>query len=56
MASALEFMPRMRLLFSVRIGHVPVTIKPARITASRKVAQPVLACLESTVLSDCLKA
>ena len=28
---------------SVRIGQVPVIAKPARITASRKVSQPVLA-------------
>ena len=31
------------LLSSVRIGQVPLMAKPARITASRKVSQPVLA-------------
>ena len=36
-------MPIMRLLSSVRIGQVPLMAKPARITASRKVSQPVLA-------------
>ena len=33
----------MRLLSSVRIGHVPLVAKPARMTASIKVSQPVLA-------------
>ena len=54
-ARALESMPRMRLLFSVRTGQVPVTEKPAPITAARKVSQPVLEVPESMV-SDCLKA
>ena len=48
--------PRCRLSRSVRIGHVPVTAKPARITASRNVSQPVLAVPVSLSLSDCLKA
>ena len=42
-ARALVPMPSMRFLRSVRIGQVPLMAKPARITASRKVSQPVLA-------------
>jgi hypothetical protein len=38
------------------IGQVPLTPKPARITASRNVSQPVLAVPASVSLSDCLKA
>ena len=49
-------MPIMRLLSSVRIGQVPLIAKPARITASRNVSQPVLAVPSSPSLSDCLKA
>ena len=45
-----------RVFISVRIGHVPLIAKPARITASRKVSQPVLAVPSSPALSDCLKA
>ena len=41
---------------SVRIGQVPVMAKPARITASRKVSQPVLAVPSAPSVSDCLKA
>ena len=41
---------------SVRIGQVPVTEKPASITASRKVSQPVLEVPSSPFFSDCLKA
>ena len=41
---------------SVRIGQVPVIAKPDRITASRKVSQPVLAVPLSLFVSDCLKA
>ena len=37
------------LLSSVRIGQVPLMAKPARITASRKVSQPVLAVPSSLV-------
>ena len=55
-ARALVPCPIMRLLFSVRIGHVPVTEKPASITASRKVSQPVLEVPSSPFFSDCLKA
>ena len=55
-ARALEATPRMRLASSVRIGQVPLVAKPARITASRKVSQPVLAEPSSLSLSDCLKA
>jgi hypothetical protein len=48
---------RLRLaVISVRIGQVPLTAKPARITASRNVSQPVLAVPASVSLSDCLKA
>ena len=50
------FMPIIRLPSSVRMGHVPVTAKPARITASRKVSQPVLEVPASPLVSDCLKA
>lgn len=55
-ANALESMLRMRLLNSVRIGQVPVATKPARITASRKVSQPVLAVPSSVSVSTCLNA
>ena len=48
--------PIMRLLSSVRIGHVPLRAKPARITASRNVSQPVLDVPDSPLVSDCLKA
>jgi len=41
---------------SVRIGQVPVMAKPARITASRKVSQPVLEVPSALSVSDCLKA
>jgi len=41
-ARALEPMPVCDCQVSVRIGHVPVVAKPARMTASRKVSQPVL--------------
>ena len=34
---------------SVRIGQVPLIAKPARITASRNVSQPVLAVPSSSV-------
>jgi len=37
-------------------GQVPVVAKPARITASRKVSQPVLALPSVLSVSDCLKA
>ena len=49
-------MPRIASASSVRIGQVPLMAKPARITASRKVSQPVLAVPSSPSLSDCLKA
>ena len=55
-AKALESMPRIRLLFSVCIGHVPLLAKPDRITASRNVSQPVLTVPVSSFVSDCLKA
>jgi hypothetical protein len=55
-ARALVPEPIIRLLSSVRIGQVPVMAKPARITASRKVSQPVLAVPFSPWLSACLKA
>ena len=42
-------------VYSVRIGQVPVTEKPASITASRKVSQPVLEVPASPFFSDCLK-
>lgn len=41
---------------SVRMGQVPLTPKPALITASRKVSHPVEAVPASPELSDCLKA
>jgi len=41
---------------SVRIGQVPLMAKPARITASRKVAQPVDDVASLASVSDCLKA
>ena len=41
---------------SVRIGQVPLIPNPARITAPRKVSQPVLAVPSSPLASDCLKA
>ena len=55
-ARALVPMPMERALRSVRIGHVLLTPKPARITASSKVSHPVLAVPDSVSLSDCLKA
>ena len=55
-ASALVPEPIMRLPSSVRIGQVPVMAKPARITASRKVSQPVLEVPASPLVSACLKA
>ena len=42
-AKAFVSRPPILLLSSVRIGHVPVTAKPAFITASRNVSHPVLA-------------
>jgi hypothetical protein len=41
---------------SVRIGQVPLTTKPARITASRNVSQPVLEVPSSGPVSACLNA
>ena len=55
-ARALVSMPSYVFVSSVRIGQVPVRAKPARITASRKVSQPVLDVPVSLSLSDCLKA
>lgn len=46
----------MRPAPSVRIGQVPLMAKPARMTASKKVSQPVLAIPSLSSLSDCLKA
>jgi len=46
----------LRFSRSVRIGQVPVIAKPAWMTASRKVSQPVLAVPASLSFSDCLKA
>src|SRR5438093_86823 len=55
---ASAFVPRRmaRAPRSVRIGQVPVSANPARITASRNVSQPVLAVPASVSVSDCLKA
>jgi len=55
-ASALTPILMDRAPRSVRIGHVPVIANPDRITASRKVSQPVLTVPESAFVSDCLKA
>src|SRR5208337_2093751 len=41
---------------SVRIGHVPLTAKPASIAARRKVSQPVLEIPSALSVSDCLNA
>jgi hypothetical protein len=46
----------MRLLFSVRIGQVPLMSKPASMTAAKKVSHPVLAVPSVPLLSDCLNA
>ena len=46
------FMPKSR---SVRTGHVPLSVKPALITAARKLSQPVDA-VPSLLVSDCLNA
>jgi len=54
-ARAFESMPRMRLLFSVRRGHVPVICISASSTAARKVSQPVLL-VSAFFVSDCLNA
>jgi len=43
-------------VISVRIGQVPVMAKPARITASRKVSQPVLEVPSVLSVSACLNA
>ena len=43
-----------RFAISVRIGHVPVMAKPARIMALSMVSQPVEAVLESSSVSLCL--
>ncbi|KAK43607.1 hypothetical protein BG58_31240 [Caballeronia jiangsuensis] len=55
-ARALVPWPMERLDRSVRIGHVPFTLKPDLRTASRKVSQPVLEVPASLSLSLCLKA
>ncbi len=55
-ASAFVPIPTIRLLSSVRMGHVPLTPKPDWMTASRKVSQPVLAVPASLLVSDCLNA
>src|SRR5665213_1180808 len=41
---------------SVRIGQVPLKVKPEHKIASRNVSQPVLAVPPSVSVSDCLKA
>ena len=43
-----------RFAISVRIGHVPVMAKPARMMALSMVSQPVEAVLESSSVSLCL--
>lgn len=55
-ASAFVPLPTMRLLSSVRMGQVPLTPNPERITASKNVSHPVLDVPASPLLSDCLKA
>lgn len=55
-ARAFEPIPTMRLRSSVRMGHVPETVSPDRITASRNVSQPVLTIPVPPFFSDCLKA
>ena len=55
-ASAFDPITRMRYNCSVRIGHVPVMAKPAAITASKNVSQPVLETPRSSRLSACLNA
>ena len=55
-AKAFVPMPIIRFPSSVRMGHVPLTAKPDRITASRNVSQPVLTIPVLPFVSDCLKA
>ena len=55
-ARALVPIPIMRFPSSVRMGHVPEIANPDRITASRKVSQPVLTMPALPFVSDCLKA
>ena len=55
-ASAFAPIPTIRLLNSVRIGQVPVTVNPDRIRAARKVSHPVLETPLSCFVSACLKA
>ncbi|OPZ30761.1 MAG: hypothetical protein BWY99_02918 [Synergistetes bacterium ADurb.BinA166] len=54
-ARALAPIPTGLLLSSVRIGHVPVTAKPASSTASRNDSQPGEV-VSFPFVSDCLKA
>ena len=55
-ASAFAPEPTIRFPSSVRIGQVPVSAKPARITASRNVSHPVLDVPASPLVSLCLNA
>ncbi len=55
-ASAFVPIPTIRFESSVRSGQVPVIEKPAPITASRKVSQPVRTVPPSLFVSACLKA
>src|SRR5690606_1179944 len=55
-ARALVPLPIKRPAPSVRIGQVPVRVKPALSTAARKVSQPVLEVPASPLVSACLKA
>src|SRR5438552_4118735 len=54
-ASALRVFFRF-VVYSVRIGQVPLIAKPARVTASRNVSQPVLAVPSSSSVSAWRKA
>lgn len=53
--SALRLVLRLPV-YSVRIGQVPLMPKPARITASKNVSQPVLAVPSSVSVSACRNA
>ena len=55
-ARALVPLATVRLAISVRIGQVPVMLKPARMMAESMVSQPVEAVASSSSVSLCLKA
>lgn len=55
-ARALDPLAIVRFASSVRMGHVPVMAKPARMMAESMVSQPVDAVVSFESVSLCLKA